>query len=326
MSKHLRGACERGSLVLALGDFNMRPGSLHHRIVTARAPVRDAWRLLHPDSALAEADHPLEKARNRPIPSAEYNLTHNGTTSDGPFCTWRWTGEDRKTLGRDGVSPRVVLPSTPDRKGKRLDYIFLGDGRRSRRGAAASSSSTADWVVTTAKVGMVEPHPRLGCSVSDHFSVEATIALHRPEGAPDAKHLDVQLAADYPAAADNLALSPTSYQQILDNLGAYTARQQAQQRSRAYHFLFWILAWLAGLVGIWFIPRPSGSNFISFLLLLVVPLGLVAGTIDGLMALLFHGTELRALREFEWEVTTAKAIEAGGSSKDESQVLEGQRA
>jgi sphingomyelin phosphodiesterase 2 len=36
-------------------------------------------------------------------------------------------------------------------------------------------------------------------------------------------------------------------------------------------------------------------------------IGLSAGVIDGLMGGLFVGSELRALKEFEWEVSNVKA-------------------
>jgi len=35
-------------------------------------------------------------------------------------------------------------------------------------------------------------------------------------------------------------------------------------------------------------------------------LGLSAGVIDGLMGGLFVGSELRALKEFQWEITNAR--------------------
>jgi sphingomyelin phosphodiesterase 2 len=386
----------------------MRPGSLHHRIITAHAPVRDAWRVLHPDSSLGAADDPLERTRRRPIPTAEFNILENGATSDGPYCTWRWTAKQQKLLGRKG-EPCIVPPHVVDRKGKRLDYIFLGDGRRhvASDPDLPGPAPAGGWVVKTAKVGMVDPHPVLGCSLSDHFSVEATIAFHVPDSIPRSRplssalmsshnnlqqetdytsssaalttpkdgtfltgaylesptasehhlpdrlsltqtnthnedpsssspdslpttsaglapqdpelthpsppDLSLQLSAHPPASSDNDPFPASTYDEILLSLHAYTARERRQQRWRTYHFLFWLLAWPASLAGVWFVPR----NFVSFILLLVVPPGLVAGTVDGLMALLFFNSELRALREFEWEVTNAKAVAAGGASHDE---------
>lgn len=108
ISKLLRGAAERGHLVLGVGDFNMIPRSLEHRIITAHAPVRDIWRVLHPESSVGPAEHPAEKARRRPIPTAEFNILENGAASDGPFNTWRWTKQQQKLLGLG--KPAVTVP------------------------------------------------------------------------------------------------------------------------------------------------------------------------------------------------------------------------
>ncbi|KMU83553.1 inositol phosphosphingolipids phospholipase C [Coccidioides immitis H538.4] len=74
MAKLMRGAAEKGHLVIGLGDFNMLPLSLAHRLITTHAPVQDVWRYLHPDSSLGAAIDAVEMARKRPVPSAEYNL------------------------------------------------------------------------------------------------------------------------------------------------------------------------------------------------------------------------------------------------------------
>ena len=42
--------------------------------------------------------------------------------------------------------------------------------------------------------------------------------------------------------------------------------------------------------------------------MLISSLGLSVGVIEGLMGGLFVGSELRALREFEWEVKNARAM------------------
>jgi sphingomyelin phosphodiesterase 2 len=112
MAKLLRGAAERGHLVLAMGDFNMIPMSLEHQLVTALAPVRDVWRVLHPDSSWGPSHHPAEEARRRPIPTAEFNIQENGAASDGPYNTWRWTKSQQKLLG-PGRPPVTVPPDTP---------------------------------------------------------------------------------------------------------------------------------------------------------------------------------------------------------------------
>jgi sphingomyelin phosphodiesterase 2 len=112
MAKLLRGAAERGHLVLAMGDFNMVPMSPEYQLITGLAPVNDVWRTLHPDSSLGPSHHPAEEARRRPVPTAEFNILENGATSDGPYNTWRWTKAQQKLLG-SGRRPVTVSPDTP---------------------------------------------------------------------------------------------------------------------------------------------------------------------------------------------------------------------
>lgn len=362
VAKLLRGAGEREHLVVALGDFNMVPSSLAHRIVTARGGARDVWRVAHPDSAVGPADDPAERARGRQVPTAEFNVTENGVTSNSVYNTWRWSKERRKKLGKGGEEV-VVAPDTPDPRGQRLDYIFAGDGGSRDDGA---------WTVKGVKVGMMQRHPVLGCSLSDHFSVEATLAF-RPAAEDRSRGGETEKAGAVPTATDEATQenggdltirdgrddralqdgvylrSPTgselhvaisdgkqqsppdnalrvsydydagyglpvsTYDEILAMIATYVAREQAQRKWRGLHFLAWVVVLVACLVAVWFVPR----NFVAFILMLLSSFGLVAGTVDGLIALLFVNTELRALREFEWEVRNARAAAAGGVMVDD---------
>ncbi|KAM0287667.1 hypothetical protein ACHAQH_000196 [Verticillium albo-atrum] len=297
----LRRASATGELVIALGDFNMRPTSLQHRILTARAPVRDAWRLLHPDSSLGHPTDPLEQPRRRPVPGALFNLKENGATSDSAYSTWRWPSRDQRALADPKRPHRVVAPEDPDHTGKRLDYIFF-----SSRAVVQTSPS---WTVKSATVGMLAPHPELNCSLSDHFSVEATLTLHLPS--PENPHplLDAQLSPSPPAAHDAVPLSQQEYATLLAEIGSYRDRERAQRTRRGYTAFALLATWLATIVGVWFVPdgRPWGS----FLVLLAGSIALAAFVIEGLLALLFFPAELRALREFEWEVLNGRAAAHG---------------
>ncbi|KAM7196152.1 hypothetical protein V8F20_007187 [Naviculisporaceae sp. PSN 640] len=369
ISKLLRGAAERGHMVLALGDFNMIPLSLEHRIITGLAPVADAWRVLHPDSSLGPAHHPAEKARNRPIPTAEFNLLENGAASDGPYNTWRWTPAQRKVLG-PGKPEVIVSPDTPDHRGKRLDYVFASTGEIPALGGS--------WTVRRVKVGMTMRHPELGCSLSDHFSVEATfgfVPTHasgsgvpeqpqsgpalgtvtnptakviKPElnseidtlipGAGSSKETDAAGLEDLlhngtylqspttssfqedsaskrnrnsteeyrgPLEQDLLRMPETVYNELLELIQKYRSREQAQLKYRGLHFWVALLLTIGCLVGIWFV---GSRTYIGFILILFSSLNLTAGTIDGLLALLFFRGELKTLKEFEWEVRNARAF------------------
>ncbi|KAM5356034.1 hypothetical protein ACJ41O_002680 [Fusarium nematophilum] len=334
LSKLLRGAAERGHLVIAMGDFNMLPLSLAHRLITAHAPVRDVWRVLHPDSALGPAHHPSEKARRRPIPTADFNLLENGATSDSVYNTWRWTKNQQKRL-RAG-EPCDVSPDALDPRGKRLDYIFASTGVE-----PDAPPATPGWVVKSAAVSMTERHPDLHVSLSDHFAIRATLARHTPSrlSRPTGPRADTPsaalqtgayLAPSSPTSSthsadiaqlaepdaqlqphgripDHDSLSVSAYDDILAMIHKYHAREVSQRYWRGVHFFVALLVWLACLVAVWFSP----GNYVAFVLILVSSLALVAGVVDGLLSLLFFSWEIRGLKEFEWEIRNAKAVASG---------------
>ncbi|KAH6660046.1 Endonuclease/exonuclease/phosphatase [Truncatella angustata] len=369
LAKLLRGAAARGHLVLALGDFNTEPLSMMHRIITSHSPVRDVWRVLHPESSLGAAEEDLERNRRRPIPTAQFNIEENGATSNNVYNTWRWPKPQQKLLGagRESDWPTVAA-DTLDPKGKRLDYIFASSGLIEGETAGWS------WVVHDARVGMMDRHPELGCSLSDHFSVEATLVLHRTETVPPSSSLShhrsrsvnrSRSSIPFPTAAASLAetrnteiptpqlengvylqspeasetnlplpaprprdpnapssssysaqletashsvsyLPSSTYDEILDEIRKYQTRQGFQQRWRGIHFGTWLVVAIVCYIGVWWTPP-----YVAFILMLLSSLGLAAGVVDGLIALLFVNSEMRALREFEWEVMNAKATATG---------------
>ncbi|TVY27904.1 Inositol phosphosphingolipids phospholipase C [Lachnellula hyalina] len=320
IAKLIRGATERGHLVLALGDFNMIPLSLAHRLISTHSPVRDVWLLLHPDSSIGASHDAVEKARRRPIPTADYNTVENGATCDSVLNTWRWNKGQQKLLGRN--RPAIEVPGdTIDPKAKRLDYIFANtafDFANPERGG---------WLVKTAKVGFLSRHPELQCSLSDHFSVETTL-MHSEsvEGEKSRQQEESALKA-----GAYLSSSPTpselqtlhsqfryttppylplqTYDEILAMIAKYRLREKRQRRLRLGHFVAWVFVSIGCLVAVWFSPR----NFVAFILMLVSTLGLSAGVIDGLIGGLFVGSEIRALKEFEWEISNARAAACGES-------------
>ncbi|KAH6997819.1 Endonuclease/exonuclease/phosphatase [Ilyonectria sp. MPI-CAGE-AT-0026] len=331
MSKLLRGAAERGHLVVAMGDFNMLPLSLAHRLITAHAPVRDVWRVLHPNSALGPAHHPAEKARHRPIPTADYNLLENGATSDSVYNTWRWT-KNQQNLLKAG-KPCDVAPDAIDPRGKRLDYIFASTGVDPE-----APPTTPGWIIKTAIVALTERHPDLHVSLSDHFAVRATLTRHTPSSmiAPTYARSETPsallktgayLANSSPASSirsvpralpsdpdlqlfhnpDDEPLPMAVYDEILAMIHKYTLREVRQRYWRGVHFFVALVVWVACLVGVWFSP----ANFVAFILMLVSSLGLVAGVVDGLLSLLFFSWEIRGLKEFDWEIRNAKAVASG---------------
>ncbi|ORY01340.1 Endonuclease/exonuclease/phosphatase [Clohesyomyces aquaticus] len=280
ITKLMRGAAERGHLAIGLGDFNMVPLSLAHRIIETHSPVRDVWRLLHPESSVGAAKETAEKLRGLPMPSAEFNMTVNGATCDSALNTWRWNEAHKKRLFK---GENIVVDSTVDDPGaKRLDYIFF---------------SGPGWSLKEANVGMTMRHPTLHCSLSDHYSVEATLTSSLSGSVDDAQ------AERY--------LPLDTYDEILATISKYDARERTQRRLRMGHFGFQLCLTIACLVGVWWSPH----NYVSFILMLLSSLGLSVGVIEGLMGGLFVGSELRALREFEWEVrnTRQRAVSRQGA-------------
>lgn len=278
ITKLMRGATERGHLVIALGDFNMTPLSFAHQLITAHAPVQDVWRLIHPDSSLGAVSNALERKRGRKTPTAGFNITKNGATCDSVLNTWRWSKQYQKRLLK---GERIMVEEQrPDPKAKRLDYIFIGNG---------NSPTEPTWEVQNAQVGMTERHPTIGCSLSDHFSVEATIS---------------RIATPSASNPPLVPMSPSTYAEIQGMTSTYMDRERSQRKWRLAHFWLSLFISCGCLVGTWWAPHAG----VSFVLALLSTFNLAAGIVNGLIGGLFMSAEIRSLKEFEWEIGNAKAI------------------
>jgi len=293
IAKLMRGAAERGHLVLGLGDFNMIPMSLAHQLIETHDPVRDAWRILHPNSALGSSESAAEMAKGLPVPSSDECLIEHGTTCDSRFNTWRWDKPRQKRL--DKGENLQVDGSKPDPKAKRLDYIFFGGD---------PEGQAAQWKVESVTLGMLHRHPTLHCSLSDHFSVEATIRRTSPpthvESHPQNGNLS-KSSESSPFTIGPSFLPVSVYDEIIAMIHKYDLRERRQRRLRLSHFGIQVLVSIGCFVAVWFVP-----NYGAFILTLVSTLGLGAGIIDGLIGGLFVGSEIRALKEFLYEIQTAR--------------------
>ena len=292
IAKLMRGAAERGHLVIGLGDFNMVPSSFAHMLIRAHAPVRDVWQVVHPDSSVAAPVHPVEKKRGKPMPSAEVNLQVNGATCDGKFNTWRWSEKERKRLQKG--EDVVVDKDAPCLRGKRLDYIFVGDG------GYPPLFPEAKWAVEDVKISMTQRHPTLKCSLSDHFAVEALITRDAATSQDQTKPKEPR------TISPNAVLAPDTYDRILEMIHKYDLRERSQRRWRLTHFILSVLVSIGCFVGVWW----TGDHlpYVAFILVLISTLSFGAGILDGLIGGLFMSSELRALKEFDWEVRNAKSI------------------
>ncbi|KAF2147207.1 uncharacterized protein K452DRAFT_293669 [Aplosporella prunicola CBS 121167] len=315
ITKLMRGAAERGHLVIGLGDFNMIPLSLAHRLIETHSPVRDIWRLLHPDSSVGAARDAVEKRRGKPMPNAEFNITENGATCDSALNTWRWNEAHRKRLEKG--EPIEIEPTVDDPRAKRLDYIFFSSGEQSpvapTSGTDPLQTSKGAWGLETAKVGITGRHPTLRCSLSDHFSIEATLVRNAASDADSA----VTPTSDVDPLSSSFLPLPV-YDEILAMIHKYRAREYRQRRLRLSHFGGQLALAIACLVGVWWAPH----NYVAFILMLVSTLGLAAGVLDGLIGGLFMSSELRSLREFEWEITNTRAA-AAGKPLEKREVIDG---
>ncbi|TVY52409.1 Inositol phosphosphingolipids phospholipase C, partial [Lachnellula suecica] len=283
IAKLIRGAAERGHLVLGLGDFNMIPLSLAHRLISTHSPVRDVWLLLHPDSSIGASNDPVEKARRRPIPTADYNLHENGATCDSVLNTWRWNKGQQKLLGPN--KPSIEVPGDSiDPRAKRLDYVFANTA------FDPANPDRGGWVVRSAKVGFLQRHPELQCSLSDHFSVETTLVHSKTFEADETKVQDetaLQAGAflQSPTSSELRALHAQfrytrppylplqTYDEILAMITKYRLRERQQRRLRLGHFVGSLVVSISCLIAVWWSPR----NFVAFLLMLLSTLGLSAG-------------------------------------------------
>ncbi|QIW99625.1 hypothetical protein AMS68_005143 [Peltaster fructicola] len=281
IAKHMRHAAERGHMVIGMGDFNMLPSSLAHRLIEAHSPCRDVWRLLKPDSAVGSSDSSAEKVRGRPVPTVRVSLAENGATCDSIFNTWSWSKQMKKDMKANRHSS--INKNALDPAAKRLDYIFL------------YSNVHQKCQLQSVEVGMTRRHPELGVSLSDHFSVEASIAF----GGDGTQVPDQAMVTPLPESV---------YDEINDMIAAYMLRERGQRTLRMWHFAAQVAMTTGCLTAVWWSP----NNYVAFILMLVSSIGLTGGVLDGLMGGLFVKHELRALKEFQWEIQNARHLARNG--------------
>ncbi|PPJ59443.1 hypothetical protein CBER1_02438 [Cercospora berteroae] len=284
-AKLMRHARERGHVVVGLGDFNMVPGSLAHRLVEGHGGVRDVWRVKWPESLEGSAEIVFAGGLNggRKVPSARECLDEHGATCDSKFNTWRWSEQMRKYLHR-GREVKETDPEEEDLKAKRLDYIFFADN---------AAQAGYGWEIQDVEVGMRMRHPTLKCSLSDHFSIETTLVRKQQQSTTTATATKSTPLVKH--------LPPATYALIQDMVASYDLRERKQRKWRIAHFFASFSISIGCLIAVWWSPR----NYVAFLLMLFSTLGLSTGVIDGLMGFLFVGSELRALREFKYEIDLA---------------------
>ena len=323
IAKLMSDAKKRGNLVVGLGDFNMVPMSFAHVLIENRGSVRDVWRELKPASSIGASTDVAEADRRRRLdlpatPDVKESLGAHGHTCDTIVNTWRWNEAHRKELEKG--TDREIMSTEPDPRAKRLDYVFFG-------------GLDQGWKVQDARVVLTERHPLLRCSLSDHLAVETTIVraqsspkafldveaqgpVQRPRGSSISGDVVSMNEADIQKVVSRQhkrsVITQPFYEQILAMIEKYTLRERKQRRWRLGHFVGSAFFSIGSFVAVWW----SSYNYVAFVLLLASTLGILAGTLDGLIGGLFVGSELRALNEFEWEVRNALYL-AGGPLPEE---------
>ncbi|KAF8545448.1 Endonuclease/exonuclease/phosphatase [Trichophaea hybrida] len=307
IAKLLRGAVQKGSVVIGAGDFNMIPSSLGHRLISTHGLVSDSWLSANPNTPDI---HP-------PGASAQYNIETMGATCDSVLNTWRMPG--------DTLPP----PDTVDPYGKRLDYVFHSPTNSSIRAIKVGMTEPMDMPSQTGGKGGAGRN----CTLSDHFSVEVQVALapnyeqqqalaaaKNPSPIPTDSLVDIA----GPARAHEAKLTQQVGEKerekylplgIIDEIVVvqreYTAQEIDEKRWRIAHFFASLPVLIAIHVVVWWTQHAA----IAFMLVFVSWLVAVTGVINGLIGFIFLGSELRALTEFAEEMTLYRQLAERAASQ-----------
>ncbi|KAG6842447.1 hypothetical protein C0991_007577 [Blastosporella zonata] len=150
-AKLTRQAAEVGRYVIALGDFNSISTTLPITVIKEHAALEDSWAVTHStenSAAHVSVSTPLEAIRRF------------GVTADSPLNSYS--------------AGKPLDPHARKFWGKRLDYVFY---RQPRRSDAAPDAVYPILKASDCKVVMLDKVPGFNFSFSDHFGLEATLAI-----------------------------------------------------------------------------------------------------------------------------------------------------
>ncbi|RGP70276.1 sphingomyelinase family [Fusarium sporotrichioides] len=303
-AKLLRAAMARRhgrQLVVALGDLNTDRHELPWYIIKTLVPtLHDTWTERSPSSDLRTEE---VQSRSDMENSNRRLQSDDGTTYGSPQNTWHWTRKQRSQyLKHHDENGGLAVPPDPDcSQTARIDYILASTGVQDK---AMLGRDDGVWMVATAKVGMLERHPILGCSLSDHFSVETTVAFQEeiPLLLSPQQSSESQKAKSVPTSGVQNTDIPSKEQvldRILGTLHEYELVRRRRMRWRMVRLGGAGVALFGSLVGVWVVNHVGSARFLLALA------GVAATTlliIDGLGGYLSTRTETAALEEFRWEV------------------------
>ncbi|XXG99606.1 hypothetical protein Hte_005947 [Hypoxylon texense] len=342
LGKLLRDALQRRrgrALVVALGDLNTEPSSLPWRIIKHLAPdMNDMW-LQSP-------------VRHQPQRPSEAVSVPDGASYGSPYNTWMWTKAQRaRHLGNTNISSdQLILP--PDAvslEAMRIDYVLAsvapalvedtreiddstvifapGSGNEAESPGAVAHED-GSWAVTAAKVGMVDRHPTLRYSLSDHFSVEVTLAYRRAPvdgkqellGEPRGSNLNAStehgdlthggsrfiksraaLAEVVTTSIESLGASSADglLDEMLHVLSSYRLARQKRAWWRRVRVGASSILVMGSLAGVWLVDRFGWARL---LLALAGAFVLSFAVLDACGGMCFDLAEAAALSELEWEI------------------------
>ncbi|KAI1505462.1 DNase I-like protein [Biscogniauxia marginata] len=354
--KILRFALQRRhyrTLVVALGDLNAEPTSLPWRIVRHLVPdMLDTW----VQSPLRCKLQPGSGQRGVTTQNEEISI-RDGATYGSPYNTWMWTRDQRRRYLEQLDIPHdeLILPTDASHsEAIRIDYVLANvaplpldkdkddsavNPSLSKVGSEEEPDITNNnvthgdglWTVKTAKVGMLDRHPTLGCSLSDHFSVEVTLMfghaqresattsqeLFDESSSPSSnvstshrngKHSDYHSHVPQHVSEDitsptRESLGGTKDDGVLDEMLHVLSSYQSVRQKRAWWARVRLgvlsVVSIGSLVGVGLI---DGFGWARSLLALAGILASCFAVLDACRRLLFDLAEGAALRELEWEV------------------------
>lgn len=97
-------------------------------------------------------------------------------------------------------------------------------------------------------------------------------------------------------------LPGSTYDEVLTLISRYEQRERKQQRFQLTHFWAQTAISIGCFIAVWWSP----ANYVAFILMLLSTIGFSAGILNGLMGFLFVESELHALKEFEYDIRTAR--------------------
>lgn len=269
-------------MAIGVGDFNMIPSSLAHRLISTHGLVSDSWLSAYPDTP-----DTLPPGAN-----AQFNIESMGATCDSVLNTWRMPG--------DTLPP----PDTVDPYGKRLDYVFHSPSNSSVRNVRVGMTEPMSMPSQTGGKGGAGGN----CTLSDHFSVEVQLALapnydqksalvmaKNPEPIPAESLIEIsssvrareaQMTDQVGEKPGELYLPVDIISQIFDVQREYTAREVMEKKLRIAHFFASIPVLIGLHVAVWWSPH----NGVAFLLMLLGWVVAVTGVMDGLIGFIFTGS------------------------------------